>query len=69
MVVAASYYALFAVMGGSLPVLAAESIAIAAFLAVAMAGYKRFMWLVAALAESSLCDALESQHTTLPNLR
>lgn len=41
MAVIASYYALFAAMGGSLQVLAVESIPIAAFLALAIAGYNR----------------------------
>ena len=43
MAVIASYYALFAVMGGSLQALAVELIPIAAFLAVSVAGYKHSM--------------------------
>lgn len=48
MMVIALYYALFAVMGGSLQVLAQESIPIAAFLLASVAGFKYSLWLVAA---------------------
>ena len=45
-IVIASYYALFAVMGGSTRALATESIAIAAFVLCAVAGFKTNLWLV-----------------------
>lgn len=46
MIVIASTYALFAVMGGSVRVLLLESIAIAAFLALAVLGFRRNLWLI-----------------------
>ena len=46
MVVIASYYGLFAVMGGSVQVLLSESIAIAAFVGLSVLGFKRNLWLV-----------------------
>ena len=56
-IVIASYYGLFAVMSGSMRVLSQESLVIAGFLAVAVAGFKRSLWLVvAALAAHGLLD-------------
>jgi hypothetical protein len=46
--VVSTYYALFAVMGGSLEVLGAESIVVAGFLGAAIVGFKRSPWLVVA---------------------
>lgn len=46
MVVIASYYGLFAVMGGSVTALAVESAVMAVFLAAAILGFKRNLWLV-----------------------
>jgi hypothetical protein len=46
MVVIASYYGLFAVMGGSVQVLLFESIAIAAFSGLSVLGFRRNLWLV-----------------------
>jgi hypothetical protein len=46
MIVIASYYALFAVMGGSMQVVIVESVVAAAFLGVALAGFKSTLWLV-----------------------
>lgn len=61
----ASYYALFAVMGGSLQVLAVESIAIAAFLAVSVAGYRHSLWLVVvALAGHGVFDVIHGRLIT-----
>lgn len=55
--VVASYYGLFAVLGGSLRELALESVVIAAFLAAAVAGFRRSLWLVvAALAAHGIFD-------------
>jgi hypothetical protein len=56
-IVIATYYGLFAVMGGSMPALAQESVGIAAFLLVAFVGYKRNLWyVVAALAAHGVFD-------------
>ena len=48
MVVIASYYALFAVMGGSAHALVIESAVITAFLAASILGFKGSLWLVVA---------------------
>ena len=45
-IVIASYYALFAIMGGSLHALATESIAITAFLLISIVGFKKNLWLI-----------------------
>ncbi len=46
LVVIASYYDLFAVVGGALPVLLLESTIFVAFAAIALVGFKRNLWLV-----------------------
>lgn len=46
MMVIASYYGLFAVIGGSVQVLLLESIAIAAFVGLSVLGFRRNLWLV-----------------------
>lgn len=46
MIVIASYYALFAVMDGSMGVLIIESAVAAAFVSIALAGFKSTLWLV-----------------------
>jgi hypothetical protein len=46
--VVASYYVLFAVLGGSFPVLVAESVTMAVFALVALLGFKSNLWWVAA---------------------
>jgi hypothetical protein len=57
MAVIATYYGLFAVMGGSAQALGVESIAIVAFLAASVAGFKNSLWLVvAALAAHGVFD-------------
>ncbi|MBI2518614.1 MAG: hypothetical protein HYV95_17200 [Opitutae bacterium] len=48
LIVVASYYGLFAIVGGSLVTLALESIAIVGFIALSVAGFKFSLWLVAA---------------------
>jgi hypothetical protein len=48
MIVTASYYALFAVMGASTHALVLESLVGTAFLAAAVWGFKSSLWLVAA---------------------
>ena len=56
-IVIASYYALFALIGGSLQALMVESVVIAAFIAAAVAGFRTSLWLVAAaLAAHGLFD-------------
>src|SRR5262245_6300192 len=57
MIVIASYYTLFAVMGGSIEVLIIESAVAAAFLGIAIAGFKSTLWLVViALAAHGVFD-------------
>ena len=46
--VIATYYILFAVIGGSMPALAVESLAAGVFLALAVAGFKTNLWLIVA---------------------
>ena len=46
MIVVASYYVLFAVMGASLPVLIAESGVAGAFILLAVIGFKSRLWIV-----------------------
>jgi len=59
LIVVASYYDLFAAMAGSGRALVAETAVFAAFLALACAGFRRTMWLVAAgLAAHGLFDGL-----------
>ena len=56
-IVIASYYALFALIGGSMDALWLESIAILAFVGVSIAGFRTSLWLVvAALAAHGLYD-------------
>lgn len=47
--IVASYYGLFAIMGGSPATLMTESIVIAAFVVISIVGFKFNLWLVAAL--------------------
>lgn len=55
--VIASYYDLFAVMGGSLQALIAESLVMLVFLGATVLGFKRNLWLVvAALAAHGVFD-------------
>ncbi len=56
-IVIASYYALFAVMGGSTHALVLESLVCAVFLAVAVIGFRWSLWIVVvALAAHGLFD-------------
>jgi hypothetical protein len=56
-IVVAHYYALFAVMGASTQVIIIESLVGAAFIAVAVWGFKSSLWIVAgALAAHGLFD-------------
>ena len=69
MIVIASYYGLFAIMGGSIQVLAFESIAIVAFLVASIAGFKRSLWLVAAaLAAHGVFDFVHGQLIANPGV-
>jgi hypothetical protein len=56
-IVIATYYILFAVMGSSTAALAMESVIAGAFLALAVAGFKKNLWMiVAALAGHGVFD-------------
>jgi len=48
LVVVAAYYILFAAMAGSTQALTLESVAACAFIALAVAGFRKNLWLVAA---------------------
>lgn len=62
MIVIASYYALFAVMGASVEVVALEAVPIAVFVVASIAGYKYSLWLVvAALVAHGVFDVLHSK--------
>lgn len=68
-VVIASYYALFAVTGGSTPTLVVEALVAGAFLAVAVAGFKTSLWLVvAALALHGLFDVVHGRVIANPGV-
>ncbi|MEO8103089.1 MAG: hypothetical protein ABI790_11200 [Betaproteobacteria bacterium] len=68
-IVVASYYALFAVMGGSGDVLAAEIAATAGFVLVAVLGFRFNHWLlVAALAGHGLFDLLHGHVIANPGV-
>ena len=47
LIVVATYYILFAAMGSSTPALALESVTAGGFLALAVAGFKKSLWLIA----------------------
>ena len=47
-IVVAHYYILFAIMGNSMPALASEAVPAGAFVVLAVAGFKRNLWLAAA---------------------
>jgi len=57
MIVIASYYALFAVMGGSMRALGLESVVVAGFLLVTLLGFKlNLWWVVGALCAHGVFD-------------
>ena len=61
LIVIASYYALFAVMGGSLAVLGSELLIIGGFVALSIVGFKVSLWLVVAgLVGHGAFDAVHS---------
>lgn len=69
MIFIASYYALFAVMGGAARALAIESLVIVAFLGVALAGFRMSLWLVvAALAAHALFDFIHGHLIVNPGV-
>jgi hypothetical protein len=68
-IVVASYYVLFAAMGGSGHTLVVEAILMTAFVAVAVAGFKFNMWLVVvALAGHGVLDVLHGLVVTNPGV-
>jgi hypothetical protein len=67
--VIASYYALFAVMGGSTHALLVDTAVGIVFLAVAMVGFRFSLWLVvAALAGHGILDALHGRVIANPGV-
>jgi hypothetical protein len=69
MAVIASYYALFAVMGGSPHALLIESLVIAIFLGAAVAGFKVSpWWLVGALAAHGIFDLVHDRLIANPGV-
>ncbi len=69
MAVIASYYALFAVMGGSPQALLMEVFVIIAFLAAAVAGFKlSAWWLVGALAAHGIFDLMHDRLIANPGV-
>lgn len=68
-IVIASYYVLFAVIGGSAHSLLTECAVLAAFLLAAIAGFKRTLWLVvAALAAHGVLDFVHPQLIANPGV-
>ena len=69
LVVIASFYIVFAVMGGSLYALALESMIALGFLVVAVLGFRVNLWLVAAgLAAHGLFDAVHGRLLSNPGV-
>ena len=69
MAVIASYYALFAVMGGSDHAFCVETAVIIVFLAASVVGFKYSLWLVvAALAAHGIFDAFHDQLIANPGV-
>jgi hypothetical protein len=68
-IVIASYYVLFAIMGGSRDALVRESAICAGFALVAILGFKRNLWLlVAALLGHGLLDAVHGHVVNNPGV-
>ena len=68
-IVIAFYYALFAVMGGSVPSLARESVVIAGFLLASLLGFKRNLWLlVGALVSHGVFDFIHGRLISNPGV-
>ena len=69
MIVIATYYALFALMGGSLKALTLECVFIAGFVLVSVLGFKRNLWWVAgALFAHGVFDFFHSHLITNPGV-
>jgi len=69
LVVIASYYVLFAVMGGSGHALAVETLVMTGFLLVAVVGFKKSLWLVvAALAAHGVVDLFHGRVVANPGV-
>ena len=69
LIVIASYYILFAAMGGSMTALAAEALPMAVFVLVAVAGFKRSRWLlVLGLAAHGLFDLAHPRLVSNPGV-
>jgi hypothetical protein len=69
LMVVASYYALFAVMGGSTRALAVEVGGSVAFLGAAAVGFKRSLWIVVAgLAAHGIFDLVHNRWIVNPGL-
>ena len=68
-IVVASYYALFAVMGGTTSALVLESLVGAVFLIVATYGYRSSLWIVAlALAAHGVLDLVHDRIISNPGV-
>jgi hypothetical protein len=68
-IIIASYYGLFAILGGSLEALASESVVIAGFVLVAALGFKRNLWvLVAALFGHGVFDFVHGHLVANPGV-
>jgi hypothetical protein len=68
-IVTASYYGLFAILGGSMSALATESVVFAGFLLVSILGFKRNLWLVAAaLCSHGIFDCIHGHLISNPGL-
>jgi hypothetical protein len=68
-ILVATYYILFAVMGSSTRALIVESVIACAFLALAVAGFKRSLWLiVAALAGHGVFDSVHHRFIQNPGV-
>ena len=69
MIVIASYYVLFAVSGGATDIIVIEAAIMAIFAGLAIAGFKRSLWLVvAALAAHGLFDWLLAPRIANPGV-
>jgi hypothetical protein len=69
MIVIASYYGLFAVMGGSMEALALESAVLLVFLVAAVIGFKMNLWIVAgALLSHGIFDLLHGHLIANPGV-
>jgi hypothetical protein len=70
LIVIASYYALFAVVGESTHALVIEAAVATAFLAAAIAGFKHSLWLVvAALAAHGILDVFHVRSSRIQGFR